>query len=155
MLTPLAVVLAGLSSLPLVVRRRFPVGLLVSVVPLLLVCLAVFHPNRAPVGVVMLLVFTVALDGDRDRPSAIDGRRAGHIFTTDRNIKMIGLGMASAILVDALIIRTVLVPAIMHTLGKANWQLPATLERRLPRLKLEDDDETSAVGKGLSEPSLV
>jgi signal transduction histidine kinase len=66
-LTPLAVVLALLSSLPLVVRRRFPVGVLMSVVPLLFVCLAVFHPNRAAVGVVMLLVFTVALDGDRAR----------------------------------------------------------------------------------------
>jgi RND superfamily putative drug exporter len=77
------------------------------------------------------------------------------ILTTDRNIKMIGLGMASAILVDALIIRTVLVPAIMHTLGKANWQLPATLDRRLPRLNLDDNDETSAADKDLNEPSLV
>ncbi len=76
------------------------------------------------------------------------------IFTTDRTVKMIGLGMAAAILIDSLIIRTVLVPAIMHTLGRANWQLPAVLERRLPRLNLEagDDNEPAAEAK---EPSLA
>jgi RND superfamily putative drug exporter len=58
-------------------------------------------------------------------------------FTTDRTIKLIGLGMATAILLDALIIRTVLVPAIMHSLGKANWYFPSWLERRLPRLEIE------------------
>jgi RND superfamily putative drug exporter len=58
-------------------------------------------------------------------------------FTTDRTIKLIGLGMATAILVDALVIRTVLVPAIMHSLGKANWYFPSWLERRLPRLEIE------------------
>jgi RND superfamily putative drug exporter len=62
-------------------------------------------------------------------------------FTTDRTIKMIGLGMASAIVIDALIVRTVLVPAVMHSLGKANWYLPRWLDRRLPHLKLEDDAE--------------
>ncbi|MCW3057670.1 MAG: hypothetical protein JWO21_1639 [Solirubrobacterales bacterium] len=58
-------------------------------------------------------------------------------FTTDRTIQLIGLGMATAILLDALIIRTVLVPAIMHSLGKANWYFPGWLERRLPRLEIE------------------
>jgi RND superfamily putative drug exporter len=62
-------------------------------------------------------------------------------FTTDRTIKLIGLGMATAILVDALIIRTVLVPAIMHTLGKSNWYFPRWLERRLPRLQIEGETE--------------
>jgi RND superfamily putative drug exporter len=45
--------------------------------------------------------------------------------------------MATAILVDALIVRTVLVPAVMHTLGKANWYLPGWLQQRLPRLEIE------------------
>jgi RND superfamily putative drug exporter len=58
-------------------------------------------------------------------------------FEIDRTIKLIGLGMATAILVDALIVRTVLVPAIMHSLGKANWYFPRWLERRLPRLEIE------------------
>jgi RND superfamily putative drug exporter len=61
--------------------------------------------------------------------------------TTDRTIKMIGLGMAAAVLTDALLVRTVLVPAVMHTLGKTNWRLPAVLDRRLPHLNLEDSSE--------------
>jgi RND superfamily putative drug exporter len=67
--------------------------------------------------------------------------RIAFTFTTDRTIKLIGLGMAAAILLDALIIRTVLVPAIMHSLGKANWYLPRWLERRLPRLEIEADTD--------------
>jgi RND superfamily putative drug exporter len=68
---------------------------------------------------------------------------AAFVFTTDRTIMMIGLGMATAIVVDALIIRTVLVPAVMHVFGAANWYLPAWLDRRLPHLKVDDGDETS------------
>jgi RND superfamily putative drug exporter len=63
------------------------------------------------------------------------------VITTDRTVKMIGLGMAVAILIDALLIRTVLVPAVMHTFGKANWALPAFLDRRLPRLSLEGTEQ--------------
>jgi RND superfamily putative drug exporter len=59
------------------------------------------------------------------------------VVSTDRTIKMIGLGMASAIAIDALIVRTVLVPAIMHSLGSANWWLPDWLSRRLPHLDIE------------------
>jgi RND superfamily putative drug exporter len=67
------------------------------------------------------------------------------VFSTDRTIKMIGLGMATAIAIDALIVRTILVPAVMHTLGKANWYLPAWLDRRLPRISIEQatDDATT------------
>ena len=68
---------------------------------------------------------------------------AAFVVTTDRNIKMIGLGMATAIALDALIIRTMLVPAIMHTFGRANWYLPKWLERHLPHLDLEQDAPAS------------
>jgi len=68
-------------------------------------------------------------------------------FTTDRTIKMIGLGMAAAVIVDALLVRTVLVPSLMHTLGKTNWRLPAILDRWLPRLSLEDSDEPNGAGE--------
>jgi RND superfamily putative drug exporter len=54
-----------------------------------------------------------------------------------RIIDLFGIGLASAVLLDALIIRSVLVPATMLLLGKANWWLPAALERRLPRLGIE------------------
>jgi RND superfamily putative drug exporter len=61
------------------------------------------------------------------------------VLSTDRTIKMIGLGMATAIAIDALVVRTVLVPAIMHTLGDANWRLPGWLNRRLPHLDIEGE----------------
>jgi RND superfamily putative drug exporter len=68
------------------------------------------------------------------------------VLSTDRTIKMIGLGMATAILLDAMIVRTVLVPAIMHTLGRRNWELPDWLDRRLPHLDIEGEViETPAV----------
>ena len=66
-LTPVMGVLAAATALLLVARRRFPLGVLAIEVPLLLGCLAVFHPNRAAVGIVMLLVFTVGLEGGRAR----------------------------------------------------------------------------------------
>jgi len=65
---------------------------------------------------------------------------AAFTLTTDRTIKMIGLGMAAAIALDALVVRTLLVPAVMHTLGRANWYLPAWLGRRLPHISIDADD---------------
>jgi signal transduction histidine kinase len=66
-LTPLAAGLALATAGPLVLRRRYPLGVLVAIVPLLLVCLAVFHPDHAAAGIVMLVVFTVGLHGHRAR----------------------------------------------------------------------------------------
>ena len=74
-------------------------------------------------------------------------------FTTDRTIKMIGLGMAAAIVVDALVVRAVLVPAVMHSLAKGNWYLPKILDRRLPHLRLEDDTAISPAIDGEPEDS--
>jgi RND superfamily putative drug exporter len=53
------------------------------------------------------------------------------------SLKMLGLGLATAILVDATIVRMVLVPATMALLGKANWWLPVWLDRVLPRLAVD------------------
>ena len=53
------------------------------------------------------------------------------------SLKMLGLGLATAILIDATIVRMVLVPATMALLGKANWWLPAWLDRVLPHLTVE------------------
>jgi signal transduction histidine kinase len=66
-ITPLAGALALLASAPLVTRRRSPLGALAITVPALLASLALFHPSRAAVAIVMLLVFTVGLQGDRTR----------------------------------------------------------------------------------------
>ena len=48
------------------------------------------------------------------------------------SVKQIGLGLAVAVLIDATLVRLVLVPAVMELLGKANWWLPRPLARILP-----------------------
>jgi RND superfamily putative drug exporter len=54
--------------------------------------------------------------------------------------KQIGIGLAVAILVDATVVRLVLVPAVMELLGRANWWLPAWLARVLPKTPLSEDE---------------
>ena len=55
------------------------------------------------------------------------------VLGADVSVKQIGLGLAVAVLVDATVVRLVLVPALMELLGRANWWLPAWLGRILPR----------------------
>src|SRR5213076_1455741 len=52
-------------------------------------------------------------------------------------IKLFGIGFASAIFIDATLIRLVIVPSTMELLGDANWWLPAWLDRILPHLDVE------------------
>jgi putative drug exporter of the RND superfamily len=59
----------------------------------------------------------------------------------DRVIKLFGIGLASAVFFDAVIIRCLLVPAIMELLGRSAWWLPSWLDRRLPRIAIEAPDE--------------
>ncbi|MDX6645744.1 MAG: putative drug exporter of the superfamily [Miltoncostaeaceae bacterium] len=59
------------------------------------------------------------------------------VLGDNRVLKLFGLGLAVAILLDALIVRTILVPAVMHILGRANWWIPAWLDRILPRVSIE------------------
>ncbi len=54
------------------------------------------------------------------------------------SLKMLGLGLATAILIDATIVRMMLVPAAMALMGRANWWLPAWLDRALPVVTVED-----------------
>ena len=56
------------------------------------------------------------------------------VVADDRAIKLIGLGLAVAVLIDATLVRMVLVPATMELLGRANWWLPRWLNRIIPRL---------------------
>jgi putative drug exporter of the RND superfamily len=62
---------------------------------------------------------------------------ASFMLGEDRIIKLFGLGLASAVLIDAVIIRSVLVPAIMQLFGKSAWYIPAWLDRILPKLHVE------------------
>jgi putative drug exporter of the RND superfamily len=66
---------------------------------------------------------------------------ASFVFGDVRVLKVFGLGLAVAVLVDATIVRMVLVPATMELLGKANWWLPATLDRLLPAVHVEGHND--------------
>jgi RND superfamily putative drug exporter len=55
----------------------------------------------------------------------------------ERIIKLFGVGLAGAVLLDAAIVRSVLVPAVMLMLGDRNWKLPGFLDRILPRVNIE------------------
>jgi putative drug exporter of the RND superfamily len=57
-------------------------------------------------------------------------------------MKSFGVGMTAAILVDATIVRMLLVPAVMGLLGRGNWWLPQSLERSLPNLHVEGRSDT-------------
>ncbi|MFJ3308116.1 MMPL family transporter [Streptomyces sp. NPDC086549] len=59
------------------------------------------------------------------------------VLSGDRVIAMFGIALASAVALDAFVLRTLLVPALMHLLGGANWWLPGWLDRRMPRLSIE------------------
>ena len=77
----------------------------------------------AAAGTIMIAVFGAFMLGD------------------DRVIKLFGLGLASAVLLDAFIIRLVLVPAIMQIVGARMWWMPSWLSRRLPRLSIKGPAE--------------
>ncbi len=57
--------------------------------------------------------------------------------TPNDTIKLFGVALASAVLIDAFLVRLVLVPSLMSMLGRANWWLPRWLDRILPRISVE------------------
>ncbi|MFI8929764.1 MMPL family transporter [Streptomyces sp. NPDC053474] len=59
------------------------------------------------------------------------------VLSGDRVIAMFGIALAAAVALDAFVLRTLLVPALMHLLGGANWWLPRSLDRWLPRISIE------------------
>jgi RND superfamily putative drug exporter len=65
---------------------------------------------------------------------------ASFLLGEERIIKLFGLGLASAVLIDAVIIRSVLVPAIMQLLGKKAWWMPEWLSKILPNLAVDPPD---------------
>jgi RND superfamily putative drug exporter len=69
----------------------------------------------------------------------------GFVLGDDPAIKMMGLGLATAIFIDATVVRMVLVPATMKLMGDANWWIPSWLERVLPRIDIEGEDQFGTV----------
>ncbi len=72
----------------------------------------------------------------------------GFVLGSDPSIKMVGLGLATAIFVDVTIVRMILVPATMKLMGDANWWIPKWLDRLLPMVHIEGEN-------GLPEPEMV
>lgn len=60
-------------------------------------------------------------------------------------IQEFGIGFAAAIVIDAFVVRTVLVPSVMHVLGPRNWWLPSWMDRVLPTVHIEADDLAESV----------
>ena len=76
---------------------------------------------------------------------------ASFILGGERIIELFGVGLASAVLLDALIVRSILVPALMILIGESNWKLPAWLNRVIPRLNVEG--RTHADGSRGTQPA--
>ena len=78
----------------------------------------------------------------------------------ERIIELFGVGLAGAVLLDALIVRSVLVPAVMMMVGERNWWIPSWLDRVLPRVSIEGQSaraisaERSPGGNGRGLPPL-
>jgi len=66
---------------------------------------------------------------------------AGFITNHDQTIQSIGFGLAVGILVDAFLVRMTIVPAVMTLLGNAAWWIPKWLDKRLPNISIEGEDE--------------
>ena len=81
---------------------------------------------------------------------------AAFALSDDPTVKMFGLGLATAVLVDATIVRVVLVPATMRLLGDWNWWLPGWLDRLLPHFDVEGQvGEDASDEEDTREPVLV
>lgn len=62
---------------------------------------------------------------------------AAFVLGYDRQLKLFGLGLATAVFIDATVVRMVLVPATMELLGDRNWWIPNWMNRILPKIELE------------------
>ena len=74
------------------------------------------------------------------------------VLGADVSVKQVGLGLAVAVLIDATVVRLVLVPAVMELLGKANWWLPRPLARMLPAGLAEDIPEAPVGEPAVTRP---
>jgi RND superfamily putative drug exporter len=64
----------------------------------------------------------------------------GFVLGDERAIKIFGIGLATAVFLDAFLLRTILVPSLMHVLGDRNWYLPKWLDRVTPKVSFEPPD---------------
>jgi RND superfamily putative drug exporter len=79
----------------------------------------------------------------------------GFVLGADPAVKMLGLGLATAILVDATIVRLVLVPATMTLMGHANWWIPRWLDRLLPTIDVDRELQLPALTRQADHASVA
>jgi RND superfamily putative drug exporter len=80
------------------------------------------------------------------------------VFGGQRVVAEFGFGLAAAVFLDAFVLRTMLVPALMHTFGRANWWLPQRIGRWLPHLSVEpaeDDVPGQPTGENQNPPGCI
>jgi RND superfamily putative drug exporter len=82
------------------------------------------------------------------------------VLNGDPTVKQFGIGLAVAVILDATIVRCLLVPALMIEMGRANWYIPRWLERALPRISIEGAEfferrERQRAAEGEREPALA
>lgn len=75
------------------------------------------------------------------------------MFEDTREIKVFGLGLALAVLLDATLVRMVVVPATMELLGDRNWWIPKWLDRLLPHLEIERAEPHAPSPAGVAAPA--
>ncbi len=74
------------------------------------------------------------------------------VLNGDPTIKQFGIGLAVAVILDATVVRCLLVPALMVLMGKRNWYMPKWLDRVVPRLSIEGAEFFEARDKALEQP---
>jgi len=77
------------------------------------------------------------------------------VLEDDRVVKLFGLGLASAVFIDATFVRMLLVPATMELLGERNWWMPAWLDRIVPHITVEVIDDSDSDEPGEPERELI
>ncbi len=80
------------------------------------------------------------------------------ILGNDQTIKLFGVALSSAVLLDAFVVRLVLIPSLMTIFGTANWWLPGRLGRLLPHISVESEHDIEAGAAeidDIAEPSEV
>ena len=144
-----------------------PSGILVANIPVLLFCIAFGLSMDYEVFLVSRIreFWLASGSADNDESVARGIARTGRVVTAAALImsisfaaliasnvafmRMFGLGLTLAVLVDATLVRMVLVPAFMHVLGRRNWWAPAPLVRLHKLLGLNDGDSVAIPEQGL------
>jgi RND superfamily putative drug exporter len=69
---------------------------------------------------------------------------AAFVLGNDQTVKLFAVSLSSAVLLDAFVVRLILVPALMTVIGPRNWWLPSWLDRVLPHVSVESEDDIEA-----------